>query len=234
MFPIAILAGGLATRLRPITEKIPKSLIAVAGKPFIFHQLYFLKKANIKRVVLLVGHLGEMIQEQVGDGKDFELEITYVQDGPSPLGTGGALLKALPVLGQNFFVLYGDSFLPINYEHIAKTFLQSKKLALMTIMKNNNCWDKSNVIYHDGMVVTYNKDEQLPAMNYIDYGLGVFSIEAFNNKLDLGKNFDLAKLYTKLALENQLVGHEVFERFYEIGSMQGLAETEKYLLMENK
>ncbi|OGV25985.1 MAG: nucleotidyl transferase [Legionellales bacterium RIFCSPHIGHO2_12_FULL_37_14] len=229
MLPVAILAGGLATRLRPITEKIPKSLLEVAGEPFIFHQLRALRKAKIERVVLLIGYLGNLIQEKVKDGAAFGLKVSYVEDGPELLGTGGALLKALPTLGEEFFVLYGDSFLPINYANVLQAFKESNKLALLTVMKNNNQWDKSNVIYRNNLVHLYAKKTQIPAMEYIDYGLGILTQKAFTSKKTAQK-FDLATLYFQLSLQKELAGHEVFERFYEIGSPKGLEETTKYLV----
>ena len=113
--PVAILAGGLATRLRPITEKIPKSLVDVAGEPFIVRQLDYLFRQRVRDVVLCIGYLGEMIEAVVGDGSRFGLRVSYSIDGPILLGTGGALRRAAPLLGEAFFVLYGDSYLPVDY-----------------------------------------------------------------------------------------------------------------------
>src|SRR3954462_14370954 len=136
-WPVAILAGGLATRLRPVTEKIPKALIQVAGQPFLAHQLRLLKSAGIRKTVLCVGYHGEMIENEFGDGSSFGIEISYSFDGPELLGTGGALRKALPRLAKKFFVLYGDSYLPIDYAEPARTFLASGKLGLMTVFRND-------------------------------------------------------------------------------------------------
>jgi MurNAc alpha-1-phosphate uridylyltransferase len=228
MLPVAILAGGLATRLRPITEKIPKALIELAGKPFIFHQLQYLRKEGIKKVVLCLGYLCEMIQEEVGDGSKFDLDITYSYDGDFLLGTGGSIKKALPLLDENFYVLYGDSFLPINFSPVEESFLNSKKPALMTVILNENKWDKSNVIFKDGIVLEYNKKEPKSEMKFIDYGLGILSKSLFD-KYEEKVAFDLADFYHLLSIENQLAGFEVKERFYEIGSHQGIKETELYL-----
>lgn len=228
MLPVAILAGGLATRLRPITEKIPKALIEVAGKPFIFHQLQYLRKEGIKKVVLCVGYLCEMIQEEVGDGSKFNLDISYSYDGDFLLGTGGSIKKALPLLDENFYVLYGDSFLPIHFSPVEKSFLNSKKPALMTVILNENQWDKSNVIFKDGIVLEYNKREPKSEMKFIDYGLGILSKSLFD-KYEEKVAFDLADLYHLLSIKSQLAGFEVNERFYEIGSHQGIKETELYL-----
>jgi len=228
MLPVAILAGGLATRLRPITEKVPKALIKVAGKPFIFHQLEYLRKEGIEKIVLCLGYLCEMIQEEVGDGSKFDLDISYSYDGDFLLGTGGSIKKALPLLDENFYVLYGDSFLPIHFSPVEESFLNSKKPALMTVILNENKWDKSNVIFKDGIVLEYNKKEPKSEMKFIDYGLGVLSKSLFD-KYEGKVAFDLADLYHLLSIENQLAGFEVNERFYEIGSHQGIKETELYL-----
>jgi NDP-sugar pyrophosphorylase family protein len=228
MMPVAILAGGLATRLRPITEKIPKALIEVAGKPFIFHQLQYLHKEGIRKVVLCLGYLCEMIEKEVGDGSIFDLDITYSYDGDFLLGTGGAIKKALPLLDENFYVLYGDSFLPIHYRPVEETFLKSKKPALMTVILNENKWDKSNVIFKDELIIEYNKKKPKPAMKFIDYGLGILSKSLFDS-YEEKVAFDLADLYHLLSIQNRLAGFEANERFYEIGSHQGIKETELYL-----
>jgi NDP-sugar pyrophosphorylase family protein len=228
MLPVAILAGGLATRLRPITETIPKALIEIAGEPFINHQLRYLKKQGISSVVLCTGYLGEMIQTVVGDGSQFGLQVLYSFDGPKLLGTGGAIKAALPLLGPDFYIFYGDSYLPIEFGPVEKAYFSSNKLGLMTVLRNNNQWDKSNVIYENGLLVEYNKELLKPNMSYIDYGLGILRADVFSAYPE-GGTFDLSKVYNNLSLKNQLFGFEVQHRFYEIGSHQGIVETEKYL-----
>lgn len=121
---IAILAGGLATRLRPVTTTIPKSMIEVAGKPFIAHQLELVKRNNIENVVICASFLGEQIEEYLGDGKSFDLNIQYSFDGDELLGTGGALKKSLNILGDSFFVMYGDSYLSTDFQSINEYFFQ--------------------------------------------------------------------------------------------------------------
>jgi len=229
MLPVAILAGGLATRLRPITEKIPKSLIEVAGQPFIFHQLEYLRKQGISSVVLCVGFLGEMIQKFVSNGSRWDMHISYSPDGPDLLGTGGALRQALPLLGDHFFILYGDSYLPINFSDVEKTYLTSGKKGLMTVHKNRNQWDKSNVEFDLGTIIEYNKTITRPTMQHIDYGLGILNGSLLNS-YPAKQSFDLSKVYSDLTLMKELAGYEVFERFYEIGSHQGIADTQAYLL----
>ena len=222
--PVAILAGGLATRLRPITEKIPKSLVPVAGKPFLTHQLELLRSRGIRHAVLCVGYLGEMIQRDYGH-EAFGIKLDYAFDGPKLLGTGGAIKRALPMLGPEFFVLYGDSYLPIEYRPIAEFFRRSGKLGCMTVYHNEGRYDTSNVVFADGEIKVYDKKVRLPEMRHIDYGLSLFKAAAFDS-YSAEQPFDLAEVMGKLVREKQLAGYEVKERFYEIGSPVGLEELE--------
>jgi NDP-sugar pyrophosphorylase family protein len=226
--PVAILAGGLATRLRPITEKIPKSLVPVAGKPFLAHQLELLHARGIRRAVLCIGYLGEMIQRDFGDGSAFGVRLDYSFDGPKLLGTGGALKRALPLLGDEFFVLYGDSYLPVEYRSIAEFFQRSGKLGCMTVYRNEGRYDTSNVVFHGGEIVVYDKTNRPPEMRHIDYGLSLFKAYVFDS-YSADQPFDLAEVMGRLVREKQLAGYEIRERFYEIGSPAGLAELESLL-----
>lgn len=228
MLPCAILCGGLATRLRPITEKIPKSLVTVAGEPFIAHQLRLLRKSGIEQVVLCVGFLGEMIQEFAGDGSAFGIRLSYSFDGVPLLGTAGAIRKALPVLDSSFFVLYGDSYLPCSYNDIAEAFRQSSKPGLMTIFRNQGSYDASNVEAVNGVILRYEKRNRTPAMQHIDYGLGVFERSVFE-ELPLNEVRDLADVYKELLTQNRLAAYEVQQRFYEVGSLNGIEELENHL-----
>jgi len=220
--PVAILAGGLATRLHPITEKIPKSLVPVAGKPFLAHQLELLHARKIRRAVLCGGHLGEMIQRDFGS-EACGIKLDYSFDGEKLLGTGGAIKHALPLLGEEFFVLYGDSYLPIEYAPIAEFFHRSRKLGLMTVYRNEGKYDTSNVVFSDGDIVVYDKKNRSPEMQHIDYGLSLFKAKAFES-YSASQSFDLAEVMGKLVREKQLAGYEVRQRFYEMGSPAGLAE----------
>lgn len=231
--PVAILAGGLATRLRPLTEKIPKALVEVAGEPFVFHQLKWLAQQRISHVVMCVGFMGDMVREKVGSGERWGIRVDYSFDGNILLGTGGALQKALPFLGERFFVFYGDSYLPIDFLPIQQAFFASGKPALMTFLKNEGRWDKSNVRAENGKLITYNKRSPDSSMQHIDYGLGVLSDLAFQGRRS-GEVFDLADLYEELAEKQQLAGFEVVHRFYEIGSKQGLAETHDFLVSKKR
>ena len=226
--PVAILAGGLATRLRPVTEKIPKSLVPVAGKPFLAHQLELLRSRGIHRVVLCVGYLGEMIQREFGDGSTCGMRLDYSFDGPQLLGTGGAIKRALPLLGGEFFVLYGDSYLPVAYHPIAEFFRRSGKLGCMTVYRNEGRYDTSNVVFRDGKIVVYDKKNRVPEMQHIDYGLSLFRAPVFEAYTP-DQPFDLARVMGRLVREKELAGYEVRERFYEIGSPAGLAELESLL-----
>ena len=228
MFPAAILTGGLATRLRPITETIPKALIDIAGEPFIAHQLRLLHSRGLRRVVLCVGHMGERIREFVGDGSAFGMDVAYSFDGPVLRGTGGALQQALPLLGEQFFVIYGDSYLPCDYAAVQGFFEASGKQGLMTVFRNHGQWDTSNVEFEDGRIVVYDKKLRSPRMHYIDYGLGLFRKEAFAGIGD-GEVKDLAAVYQELLSRSELAAYEIQERFYEIGSFAGMEELSNLL-----
>jgi NDP-sugar pyrophosphorylase family protein len=232
MPPIAILAGGLATRLRPLTSSIPKSMVEVAGAPFIEHQLRLLVREGFKEIVICTGHLGEQIESFVGNGSRFSCSVQYSKDGAEPLGTGGALRRATPLLGRSFMVTYGDSYLDTSYVQPWSAFRRSELPALMTVHRNEGRWDASNVEFSEGVIKRYDKFVKTPAMNYIDYGLGVFSGQALLTP-SLEGSFDLAHLYRSLAERGLLAGYEVHERFYEIGSPAGLAETDRYLRAGN-
>ncbi len=228
MLPVAILAGGLATRLRPLADRIPKSLLDVAGRPFIFHQLDLLKSQGIDRVVLCVGHLGEQIQAPVGDGHSLGLSISYSFDGDKLLGTGGALKKALPLLDDEFFALNGDSYVPCSLARIQSAFEATERPALMTILRNDNRWDKSNVCFRNGELIEYDKHSPRPDMQYIDFGVSAFCSDVFfpYRESDV---IDLADICRDLSMSRQLEAFEVSHRFYEIGSPQGLRDTEEFL-----
>ncbi len=228
MLPVAILAGGLATRLRPVTEKIPKALVEINGEPFLAHQLRLLAASGIGRVTLCVAYLGEMIEAYAEDGRRFGVELTYSADGPRLLGTAGAVARARPLLDESFFVLYGDSYLPCDYRAVEAAFRASGKAALMTVYDNRDRWDTSNVRFEDGRILAYSKKARTPEMHHIDYGLGVFHRAAFD-AIPEGGARDLADLYRTLLERGELAGLEVKQRFYETGSFAGIRELEEYL-----
>jgi N-acetyl-alpha-D-muramate 1-phosphate uridylyltransferase len=228
MLPVAILAGGLATRLQPLTERTPKSLLPVAGRPFLFHQLDLLRHEGVSRVVLCVGHLGEQIEAAAGDGRRFGLAITYSFDGDRLLGTGGALKRAAPLLGDDFFVLYGDSYLPCSFAQLQSAYFAARQPALMAILRNDNRWDRSNVAFQDGRLLEYDKHSQRSDLSHIDFGVSVFSRAALAG-IAGNTVADLADICRELSLSGRLAAYEVRQRFYEIGSPRGLADTERYL-----
>ncbi len=227
-FPVAILSGGLATRLRPASEKTPKALLPVAGRPFLAHQLDLLQKQGVRHVVVCVGYLGEKIREALPDGRPWGITLEYAFDGPTLLGTGGAVRQAVPLLGERFFVLYGDSYLPTNYGAVAEAFARSGQPALMTVFRNEGKWDTSNVVFRDARIIVYDKRQRTPEMQYIDYGLSVLTPRSFAG-LESKTPLDLAEVFQKLVVQGHLAGYEVHERFYEAGSRTGLAELEALL-----
>lgn len=231
MLPVAILAGGLATRMHPVTLTIPKALVDVGGQPFIHRQLDYLRGQGVIRVVLCLGFLGEQVEAYVGDGSRFGLAVSYSHDGPKLLGTGGALRRALPLLSGRFFVLYGDSYLPCDFGAVQDAFHASSKPALMTVLRNGNQWDSSNVLFRNGRLIEYNKSAPRAEMNHIDYGLGVLSADVLMSCPE-DEAFDLATFYHQLSLDGQLTGFEVHQRFYEIGSPDGLMDAERYFAEE--
>lgn len=228
MLPVAILAGGLATRLRPATDAIPKALIPINGEPFIAHQLRLLSCSGILRAVLCIGYRGEQIEDYVGDGSRFGVQVSYSHDGPRLLGTAGAIRSAVPLLGQQFFVLYGDSYLPCDYNAIARSFHASDKLALMTIFRNDGRWDQSNVEFSGGQIMKYDKNHRTLGMHHIDYGLAALSGAVFDN-VPSDHPCDLSSVYRDLVDRGQLAAYEVPQRFYEVGSLDGIRELAEYL-----
>ena len=227
-FPVAILAGGLATRLQPMTERIPKSLVDVAGRPFAAYQVELLRRHGFTDIIFLVGHLGQMVRDTLGDGRRWGVNLRYVFDDPRALGTGGAIRRALPELGEQFFVLYGDAYLECDYAAIERAFVGSGKNGLMTVCKNDDRWDLSNVLFADGRIARYDKQDRTPDMRHIDYGLGAFRKAAFSGYAE-DEAFDLVRVYQDLLAHDDLAGSEVPGRFYEIGSPSGLEETRAYL-----
>jgi NDP-sugar pyrophosphorylase family protein len=230
MFPIAILCAGLGIRLLPITKNVAKSMIEINGKPFISYQLETLKNNGFTDVCVCVGYLGDQIVDFVS-GKDFGLKITFAYDGEHLLGTGGSIKKTLPLLGDNFFVIYGDSYLDINYQSIQQKFIDNKKLALMTVYKNDGKFDKSNVEYKDGKILSYSK-ENTKNMMHIDYGVSIFNQHAFDGFAE--EKFDLKEVFLKMLKQKQLASYVAKNRFYEIGSFSGISELNEYLKNKEK
>jgi NDP-sugar pyrophosphorylase family protein len=225
---VAILAGGLATRLHPLTAVTPKSMVLMAGEPFIAHQLRLLSRQGLRDVVICGGHLAEQIQEFTGDGHRFGCRVRYSCDGPLLRGTGGAIRKALPLLGQRFFVLYGDSYLTAPFFPVLEAFAASGKPAMMTILRNRGQWDASNIEFASGNIVRYDKRAATSAMEHIDYGLSLFSAKVFAPWPE-SSAFGLSEVQESLVAQRAMAAFEVRDRFYEIGSLQGLYDTDRFL-----
>ena len=231
--PVAILAGGLATRLRPLTESIPKAVLRVAGKPFAEHQADLLASRGVRDVIWLVGYRADQVASTLGDGARWQMRFTYVADGPVLLGTAGAIRRALPHLGAEFFVMYGDSYLECDFDAVERTFRASGRAGLMTVYRNDGQFDTSNVEFTAGRIVRYDKQVRTPAMRHIDWGLGAFRADAFT-RYPADQPLDLAQVYQDLLAADDLAAVEVPNRFYEIGSPEGIRETERYLAAEKE
>ncbi|HEY8946736.1 MAG TPA: nucleotidyltransferase family protein [Polyangiaceae bacterium] len=232
-----VLAGGLGTRMHSVTKTLPKALIPVAGEPFIDHQLRWLSAHGVEEVVLSVGHLGDMIEAHVGSGARHGIHVRYVNEGAELRGTGGALRLALDrgVLGDEFLVTYGDSYLPIDFGMVGEALRRSGQPALMTVFRNEGRWDTSNVVFDDatGAIVVYDKARRTrppEEFEYIDYGVSALRRDTLAREIPPETRFDLADLYHRLSLRGELAGQEVAQRFYEIGSPAGLAELERHLM----
>jgi MurNAc alpha-1-phosphate uridylyltransferase len=233
MLPLAILAGGYATRLGTLAKELPKCLIEFNGRPFVDWQLDLLIKNGYREFVFCASYKSDLIRMHLGDGNSRGIKIQYSFDGDTQLGTGGAIQKAIPILGDEFGVIYGDSFLPINYSQLEQHFLASKAQALMTVYENQNQFDKSNVEFSDGQLLNYEKGSTDKKMHHIDYGITLFKKVVFQPWADQS-SFDLSEVCHQLARDKQLDGYEVFERFYEIGSVPGIEEFSDYLRKVSK
>jgi NDP-sugar pyrophosphorylase family protein len=224
---VVILCGGLATRLRPLTETIPKSLVDIHGRPFVDVQLDALARMGFQRVVMCVGFLGEMIRDHVGDGSRFGVRVSYCFDGPEPIGTAAALRQAARELDDAFLLLYGDSFLQCDFLEVWERFRHDRYPALMTVFRNRGAWDRSNVLLSGSRVDLYRKRDPLPTMEYIDYGLSVLTRDILQSAVYQSSQ-DLSQVFELLSAQGELGGMEVTERFYEVGSHAGLEEFRQF------
>ena len=220
---IVILAGGLATRLRPLTTEAPKSMVRIHGKPFLQYQIELLRKNQIDDIVLCIGHLGEQIEEYFGDGHQFGVHIRYSREGERLLGTAGALKNAQALLDDQFLVMYGDSYLLLDYAKIYEHFLQSDKQALMVVYKNRDRYEPSNVVVRDNLVQAYDKRRKTPDMIYIDEGLSAFRRKVLD-MIPAGQFVSLEEVFAKLIERRELLAYETHQRFYTIGTIEALEE----------
>ncbi len=225
---VVILAGGLATRLRPLTDRVPKSLVEVCGKPFLEYQLCFLKKNGVRDIVLCAGYRGEQIEEYFGDGRKYGVNLTYSYEKEQLLGTAGALKNAESLLEEQFFVIYGDSYLLLNFDTIVSWFNELDKLGLMVVYKNDDRYEPSNVVIEGNLVKQYNKKHRTEKMVYIDYGASILRKKVLE-LVPPGQVCSLEQLFAGLIKQEELLSYQVDERFYQIGSPEGLAEFAKYI-----
>jgi NDP-sugar pyrophosphorylase family protein len=223
-----ILAGGVASRLGTHAGDLPKTLIPVAGRPFADHQLTWLAEQGVTQVVYCIGYRGDQIRDYVGGGERWGLEVVYVDEGPDLRGTGGALRLAhdAGALAESYAVLYGDSFLRVDLPRVHEAFHASGRPALMTVLRNQNRWDRSNADFDGELVIRYSKTEE--DFEWIDYGVSILTRD-IAGEIPRDEPADLADLFARLSREGRLAGYEVGERFYEIGSPEGLAELERFL-----
>ena len=224
--PVCILAGGVGSRLGDLVAETPKPLLDVAGEPFLLHQLRLLSRHGATDVVLCVGYLGERIEQVVGAHR-FGITIRYSYDGPDLAGTLGAVRRASDLLGERFLVLYGDSYLRVDYAAATAFWESSGRIGLMVVYRNDGQFDSSNADYADGLIRAYDKANPVDTMHWIDYGLGGLSSRALSAVPD--SEPDLAELYRELARRGELCGYEAHHRFYEIGRPQSLAEFDEFL-----
>lgn len=228
---VVVLMGGLGTRLKEFTKECPKPLVDVAGKPFFDYSIDLLIKAGFRKFLFLIGYRAEMIEEYYGDGSRLGIEIQYCYDGEKLLGTGGAVRRAYDYLEDDFLLMYGDSFMDIDYEETVYRYFDGKQRgnrALMTVLRNNNMFDKSNVVMEDGEIILYDKHNPTEEMNSIDYGVCMYEKSLFD-EYELDVKFDIAEIQNRLSLNKQITCHEVTKRFYEIGSPESLKEFTEYI-----
>lgn len=223
---VVVLMGGLGTRLG--LKDIPKAMADINGYPFFDYQLKLLKRWRFHKFLFLVGYQAEYIENYYGDGSKWQVNIQYSYDGKKQLGTGGALRNAADKLEEDFLLIYGDSFMDVDYQEVVYRYYLEKSegnLALMTILENENLYDKSNVIYQNGKIKLYDKINFSNEMRYIDYGISMLSKDILNNERE---SFDLAEIMTSLSKIGKISGQVVTKRFYEIGSPASMQEFCEY------
>jgi N-acetyl-alpha-D-muramate 1-phosphate uridylyltransferase len=229
---IVVLAGGLATRMRPETEQIPKSLLMVNGRPFVDWQLDRFAASGARSVVMCVGHLGEEIETHVRRALDRGLMVAYSYDGEQLIGTGGALRRALARLEPELTVTYGDSYLPFDYAApLADLRAHPEADATMSVYRNRGAFGASNVALDGDWVARYEKGGQGAELDCIDYGAIALRRSVLEDIAD-GAVWDLSALWNKLARKRKLRAFVAPERFYEIGSPEGRRDLEQHLARE--
>lgn len=227
---VVILAGGLGTRLRSVASNIPKALVPVAGRPFVYHQLDLLRRQGFCEILMCIGYLGEQIESQLGDGRQLGMSVRYSRESEGALlGTGGALVHALPQLEEEFLVMYGDSYLPVNFRSLEEWIRTTRVGAAMSVYRNQGLWDASNVRVEGSHVAFYSKTAAPGACDYIDYGLLYFRKNWISTYAGHAMPLDLSAMLTSLVETRELAAYAVESRFYEMGKPEGLAELEAHL-----
>lgn len=226
---IVVLAGGLATRMRPETEQIPKSLLHVQGRPFVDWQLDRFAASGARSVVMCVGHLGEQIETHVKRALDRGLVVGYSYDGAELVGTGGALRRAFARLEDEFVLTYGDSYLPFDYAApLHDLRAHPEAVATMSVYRNRGELGASNVALDGDWVAKYEKGAADPDLDCIDYGAIALRRSALDGIED-GAVWGIEALFRKLARKRQLRAFVAPERFYEVGSPEGKRDLERHL-----
>lgn len=225
---LVILAGGLATRIRPITNNKAKALIEINRKPFIYWQLKYYIKQGVKNFIFLLGYKGDQIEEYIKNNNCFNVNVSFYHDGNQLCGTGGSILQSINKLPENFFILYGDTLLQIDLDDMYNFYNTNSHQTVMSIFKNKSMYDKSNVQKLSNNIITYNKEDRQNDMSYIDYGISIVNKEVFISNTDKTLT-DLSSFYKTISSKNKLLGYEVFERFYEIGSFEGIKQTQSFV-----
>jgi N-acetyl-alpha-D-muramate 1-phosphate uridylyltransferase len=231
---VVILSGGLGTRLRSLAPNIPKAMVPVTGRPFVYHQLDMLKQQGFTDILMCVGYLGDQIQSELGDGSSLGVSIRYAWESEGVLlGTGGALVNALPKLQNHFLVMYGDSYLPIDFKRMAEWIQEKHISSAMSVFRNEGRWDHSNTQVKSGLVSFYSKTALPGECSFIDYGLLFFHKETILKYLGHPMPLDLSTIQKQLVEAHEMAAYEVTERFYEVGKPEGLAELESFLGRQN-
>jgi NDP-sugar pyrophosphorylase family protein len=225
---VVVLAGGLATRLGSLTDRSPKSMVEIEGHPFIEYQLSMLRRFGANKVLLCIGHMGNQIERFVGDGSRFGLEVSYSDEGRRLLGTAGALKNAGPHLESEFALVYGDSYFTLPIATIWDKFLASKCPAMMVVLKNKGKYGPSNCDVKAGFVAKYAKGSKTESFEYVDFGL-VCLKKSLLSSIPGETPADMSVIFSSLVGRKELLAYEVFQRFYEVGSVQGIVEFAEYV-----
>lgn len=216
-----ILAGGMGTRLRPVTYHIPKPMVPIHGKPFLWHQLMLLRENGFKDILLLVGYLGHVIEEYFRDGCDIGMKIRYSYED-APLGTAGAIKNADKVITGDFLLLNGDTFLPIDYVAMSAFFLRCGKIGLIAVSSDSSQINTYNMkITESAVVASYDKKNAV-GMNCKDAGAGFYK----RSVLELIDKYNASSfeedIYPRLISESGLAAYKTDTKIYDIGTQQGL------------